>query len=91
MQRFNNKSVVVTGAASGIGKATVTRLLSEGAEVIALDINDSLLNKLNDELNSEHLTIQTLDISNVRDIESFFQALPSPKMLLMHLSMLRVY
>ena len=50
MQRFNNKSVVVTGAASGIGKSTVTRLLSEGAEVIALDINDSLLNKLNDEL-----------------------------------------
>ena len=56
MQRFNNKSVVVTGAASGIGKATVKRLLSEGANVIALDVNDSLLNKLNDELNSEHLT-----------------------------------
>ena len=79
MQRFNNKLVVVTGAASGIGKATVTRLLSEGAEVIALDINDSLLNKLNDELNSEHLTIQTLDISNVRDIESFFSSFAQSK------------
>ena len=79
MQRFNNKSVVVTGAASGIGKSTVTRLLSEGAEVIALDINDSLLNKLNDELNSEHLTIQTLDISNVRDIESFFSSFAQSK------------
>jgi NADP-dependent 3-hydroxy acid dehydrogenase YdfG len=72
MQRFNNKSVVVTGAASGIGKATVKRLLSEGANVVALDVNDSLLNKLNNELNDKHLTIQTLDISNVKAIESFF-------------------
>ena len=79
MQRFNNKLVVVTGAASGIGKATVKRLLSEGANVIALDVNDSLLNKLNDELNSEHLTIQTLDISNVRDIESFFSSFAQSK------------
>ncbi len=38
-----------------------------------------MLNKLNDELNSEHLTIQTLDISNVRDIESFFSSFAQSK------------
>ena len=72
MQRFNNKLVLVTGAASGIGKATVTRLLSEGAEVIALDINDTLLQELKNELSNKHLSTYVLDIANVREIEKFF-------------------
>ena len=63
---------MVTGAASGIGKATVTRLLSEGAEVIALDIQNSLLQKLKNELNNKHLSTYVLDIANVREIEKFF-------------------
>ena len=63
---------MVTGAASGIGKATVTRLLSEGAEVIALDINDTLLQELKNELNNKHLSTYVLDIANVREIEKFF-------------------
>jgi len=72
MQRFKNKSVLVTGAASGIGKATVSRLLSEGAEVIALDINDALLQKLKNELNSDLLSTHVLDIANIEEIEKFF-------------------
>ena len=37
LQRFTNKVAIVTGAASGIGQATVLRLLSEGATVIGVD------------------------------------------------------
>ncbi len=38
MERFSGRAAVVTGAASGIGRATVTRLVSEGASVLAVDI-----------------------------------------------------
>ena len=37
--RFQNKKALVTGAASGIGRASALRLASEGARVIAADIN----------------------------------------------------
>ena len=38
MGRFKGKGVLVTGAASGIGKATVERLLDEGAHVVGVDL-----------------------------------------------------
>lgn len=37
LQRFNDKVAIVTGAASGIGQATVLRLLAEGARVVGVD------------------------------------------------------
>ena len=36
--RFSGKTAVVTGADSGIGRATAMRLMSEGARVLAVDI-----------------------------------------------------
>jgi meso-butanediol dehydrogenase / (S,S)-butanediol dehydrogenase / diacetyl reductase len=38
MDRFEQKVVLVTGAASGIGQATVERLASEGATLACLDV-----------------------------------------------------
>ncbi|MGQ3228559.1 MAG: SDR family NAD(P)-dependent oxidoreductase [Blastomonas fulva] len=39
MSRLNGRKALVTGAASGIGAATVRRLLSDGATVLACDIS----------------------------------------------------
>lgn len=39
MQRFSDRTVIVTGAGSGIGAATVARLLDEDATVIAYDVS----------------------------------------------------
>ena len=45
-QRFNGRNVLVTGAASGIGRATAIRLADEGAGVVAVDVNAGLLAEL---------------------------------------------
>jgi NAD(P)-dependent dehydrogenase (short-subunit alcohol dehydrogenase family) len=46
MQRFDNMTVVVTGAASGIGAACVRRLYSEGARVALADVSQEGIDTL---------------------------------------------
>jgi meso-butanediol dehydrogenase/(S,S)-butanediol dehydrogenase/diacetyl reductase len=41
MGRLENKVAIVTGAASGIGKATMAKLVAEGAQVVCADIDDA--------------------------------------------------
>jgi NAD(P)-dependent dehydrogenase (short-subunit alcohol dehydrogenase family) len=48
--RFTGKTVIVTGAGSGIGRATAKRLAVEGAEVVAVDLDQDRLNELGAEV-----------------------------------------
>lgn len=48
--RFQNKSVVVTGAAAGMGKEITLSFIKEGASVIAVDINEQALAALKSEV-----------------------------------------
>ncbi len=43
LERFSDQVVIVTGAASGIGKATAARFAAEGAKVLASDITADAL------------------------------------------------
>lgn len=68
---FQGKIAVVTGGASGIGKATVMELARNGARVICADINETTGKALLDEasrskLNVEYERIDLTDSASVR-------------------------
>ena len=67
--RLENKNIVVTAAAQGIGRATAIAFANEGANVIATDIN---LEKLS-EIKSANSKIKTnkLDCTNKSEVEEF--------------------
>lgn len=48
--RFTGKTVIVTGAGSGIGRATASRVAREGGRVVAVDVSQERL----DEFAAEH-------------------------------------
>lgn len=63
-ERHCGRTALVTGAASGIGRATTRRLLSEGAKVVALDITaDRLEGLAKDVAQAETLRVVTGDVS----------------------------
>ena len=61
MNRFKEKTVLVTGAASGIGLAVARRFLDEGARVVMLDIDEASLKKVTAELPQDRVLVQVGD------------------------------
>jgi meso-butanediol dehydrogenase/(S,S)-butanediol dehydrogenase/diacetyl reductase len=70
--RFKNKTVIVTGGASGIGLAIVSRFASEGANIVLADINKEHIQKARDTLKLENNSIwlSQCDVSNEQQVEA---------------------
>jgi meso-butanediol dehydrogenase/(S,S)-butanediol dehydrogenase/diacetyl reductase len=64
MNRFNDKTVIVTGAASGMGLAAARRFLDEGARVVMLDINEAGLKEAAAKLPQDRVLVQVGDTSD---------------------------
>jgi NAD(P)-dependent dehydrogenase (short-subunit alcohol dehydrogenase family) len=62
MGRFDDRHVIVTGAAGGIGTAIVDRFLAEGASVLALDVDDRRLSTLVEQRPDARLDTLALDL-----------------------------
>lgn len=58
------KSIFITGAASGIGKATALLFAEKGWYVGAVDLNEKGLKALSDEIGGDHCFIHVLDVSD---------------------------
>lgn len=72
MNELKDKVAIVTGAASGIGKAIVQAFLKEGCLVLAADRNEKkleLLSQENPDVQSTQLATCYIDIAKEEDIE----------------------
>jgi meso-butanediol dehydrogenase / (S,S)-butanediol dehydrogenase / diacetyl reductase len=72
MNRFEGKTILVTGAGSGIGAACVRRLHDEGATVVAADVNKQNVDQLIATLGGgERLQGAGLDVSDRTQTAAF--------------------
>ena len=72
-ERLKDKNIIVTAAGQGIGRATAIAFYNEGANVIAIDINDKTLSDLNKKY--PNIKVQPLDITNNNAILNFIKTL----------------
>lgn len=72
MKDFKNKVAVVTGAASGIGKALAEHCVKEGMRVVLSDIQEDALYDTSNEMKAEGATVLPVvtDVSRAEDVEA---------------------
>lgn len=75
MKKLENKVAIVTGAASGTGKAIALLFATEGCKVVASDINQARLDALRNEIqkNGDEVTTVIADMAKEEDIENMIK------------------
>src|SRR5258705_11719858 len=66
MKRFDNRTVIVTGSARGMGASHARGFVAEGANVVIADVLEQEGRKLADEL-GEHALFSRLDVTSESD------------------------
>ena len=68
---FANKTIIVTGASSGIGEETAKAFLSSGAKVILVARNKEKMQASFDSYDQNQYAIYPFDLSQIDEIDSF--------------------
>jgi NAD(P)-dependent dehydrogenase (short-subunit alcohol dehydrogenase family) len=68
---FRNKNAVVTGGASGIGKAVAKQLLHLGSNVVIVDRNDDALHQVLSEFNTSQVIGVAANVTHKPDVERY--------------------
>jgi NAD(P)-dependent dehydrogenase (short-subunit alcohol dehydrogenase family) len=68
MGRLDGKVAVITGAASGIGRASARRFASEGASVVVVDLSDEAGESLASEIGGLYVHADVTDAASVEDM-----------------------
>src|SRR6478609_9460462 len=72
--RFTGQTVIVTGAGSGIGRATASRVAREGGRVIAVDVSQERLDEFVAEHPGADIVSLTADITDDSGIARIVEA-----------------
>lgn len=73
LKRFENKVVIITGGGSGMGRACTIRFASEGAKVIAVDLNEDGL-KETCELAGNNSWYVKASVSNENEVKEMVES-----------------
>ena len=72
MKALHNKSIIITGGAGGIGKATARMFLEEGGkEVLLVDINQKALDEAKKDLDNPGVHCFVADISKAGEVKAY--------------------
>jgi 2-dehydro-3-deoxy-L-rhamnonate dehydrogenase (NAD+) len=71
-QNWISQHIVITGAASGLGRAISRRFAQLGATIYGIDINETALQDLKSAL-GERLVVVSCDVSRWEEVERVFQ------------------
>src|SRR3954452_13044385 len=78
MGRLQGKVAVVTGGASGIGRAIAERYVAEGARVVLFDVNEALLKEVASGIGDDACATVAGDVTAEADIERLVAAAGDP-------------